>query len=66
MKELKIETKILECKYDELSEIDKELVDAAKAATRRSYAPYSKFHVGAAILLENGEIVTGANQENAA
>ena len=66
MKELKIETKILECKYDELSAIDKELVDAAKAATRRSYAPYSKFHVGAAILMANGEIVTGANQENAA
>ena len=66
MKEIKIETLIRECSYTELSDVDKRLVDAAKSATRRSYAPYSKFHVGAAILMENGEIVTGANQENAA
>ncbi len=66
MKEIKIETHILECQYEELSDIDRKLVDVAKAATRRSYAPYSKFHVGAAILMENGEIVAGSNQENAA
>ena len=35
-------------------------------ATGQSYAPYSKFHVGAAALLEDGTIVTGSNQENAA
>lgn len=42
------------------------LVDLAREATHRSYAPYSRFNVGAAILLSDGNIVTGANQENAA
>lgn len=41
-------------------------MDKAKEATSRSYAPYSKFSVGAAALLKNGVIVTGTNQENAA
>lgn len=54
------------CTYEELSEQDRLLVDAAKQATRRSYAPYSHFHVGAAAQLIDGTIVTGANQENAA
>lgn len=54
------------CTYDELTEQDRQLIDAAKSATERSYAPYSHFHVGAALLLADGTIVTGANQENAA
>lgn len=66
MKELKIETIINVLQYDELNEQDRALIDAAKGATQRSLATYSKFHVGAAILMDNGEIVTGANQENAA
>lgn len=66
MKELKITTLIKEVSCSELSPEDKALVDAAKDATRRSLATYSHFHVGAAILMDNGEIVTGANQENAA
>jgi cytidine deaminase len=41
-----------------------QLVAAAIAATRHAYAPYSQYHVGAALLLNNGEIVTGANFEN--
>ncbi len=41
------------------------LSQAAEAAAHRAYAPYSKFFVGAAILLESGEIVTGCNVENA-
>ncbi|TLV02700.1 cytidine deaminase [Dyadobacter luticola] len=41
------------------------LLTAAKEAVGLSYAPYSKFHVGAALLLSNGEIVKGSNQENA-
>ncbi|WP_340066149.1 cytidine deaminase [Ascidiimonas aurantiaca] len=41
------------------------LMDEAVLARKRAYAPYSKFNVGAAILLENGEVVTGNNQENA-
>lgn len=52
--------------YDELSDTDRQLVDLARQATHRSYSPYSHFRVGAAILLDNGEIVTGANQENVA
>lgn len=42
------------------------LLDAALAATQKAYAPYSDFHVGAAIRLANGEIMQGCNQENAA
>lgn len=66
MKELKIITNIQVYDYSELVEEDKILVDKAKAMTEKSYAPYSKFHVGAALLLSNGKIVGGSNQENAA
>ena len=66
MKERKIVALIDEYQPDELPARYSDLVDAAKAATTRAYAPYSKFHVGAAIRLANGEIVCGANQENAA
>lgn len=66
MEERKILTSVLVYSYDELPERYKMLVDAAKQATARSYAPYSKFNVGAALLLANGEVVTGTNQENAA
>lgn len=52
--------------YDELSNEDRQLVDAARNARRGAYAPYSHFSVGAAIRLANGVVVTGANQENAA
>ena len=45
---------------------DRELIQAAAKAMENAYAPYSHFHVGAALLLENGEIITGCNQENAA
>jgi cytidine deaminase len=41
------------------------LTSAAEEAARHAYAPYSKFRVGAALLLDNGAIVTGANVENA-
>ena len=51
---------------DELDPKDKELALAAIEATKSSYAPYSKFNVGAAVRLEDGEIIRGANQENAA
>lgn len=62
---------ILELSYriyalDELPEESRKLVDAALEATRRSYAPYSHFYVGAAAKLDNGVIVTGNNQENVA
>ena len=54
------------CTYEELAEQDRQLIEAAKLATERSYAPYSRFHVGAAALLADGTVVTGTNQENAA
>jgi cytidine deaminase len=44
---------------------DQELVERARGAALRSYAPYSKFHVGCAIESVDGEVVTGANMENA-
>lgn len=66
MKELTIEVKIKVCAYDEFSAEDKQLVDAARAATANSYAVYSNFNVGAAVRLDNGVIVKGSNQENAA
>lgn len=66
MKDLTITTVIKVYQYQELSEADQQLIDAAKAATSRSYAPYSNFSVGAAAFLANGIIITGTNQENAA
>ena len=67
MKNIKIET-TLEV-YDSVSELSEEiqkLVNKAHEARKKAYAPYSHFNVGAAILLENGEIIEGNNQENAA
>jgi cytidine deaminase len=49
----------------ELSRSDALLLEAARNATGQSYAPYSRFHVGAAALLPGGHVVTGSNQENA-
>ena len=51
---------------DELSSNDLMLVNAAKEATAGSWSPYSGFKVGAALLLDDGTVVTGSNQENAA
>jgi cytidine deaminase len=67
MKETTLQTKLLV--YDgehELPEMERELLSCATHALKHAYAPYSNFKVGAAILLDNGEIVTGSNQENAA
>jgi len=51
---------------EELDNESKYLIHKAKEAAHNAYAPYSKFHVGAALTLEDGTIVTGSNQENAA
>ena len=66
MKEKRIEISYKICAINELDAQEKSLMEAALEATRRSYAPYSHFHVGAAVLLENDVIVTGSNQENVA
>jgi cytidine deaminase len=51
---------------DHLNPAERQVWEAARAATAHSYAPYSGFHVGAALLLEDGSLVQGTNQENAA
>ena len=66
MKNFTITTKIKICSYNELLSEEKTLIDCAKEACARAYAPYSQFFVGAAVLLDSGEIVTGTNQENVA
>lgn len=66
MQKKTIETTISIYKFDELNTEDQNLLIKSKEEVHKSYAPYSKFHVGAAIALENGEIVTGNNQENSA
>ena len=65
----KIEIKTSATVFNDVSELsseDKMLMDKAIEARGKAYAPYSKFSVGAALLLENNEIVLGNNQENAA
>ncbi len=66
MKEKKIEITYMSVTPDELTAEDRELIDRAKGMTYRSYAPYSRFNVGAAIRMADGSIVSGSNQENAA
>lgn len=51
---------------EQLPDTDQKLLAEAVKAVNTSYAPYSDFHVGAAVLLDNGKIVKGSNQENAA
>ena len=46
-------------------ELERELLDRARDARRHAYVPYSRFTVGAALLTDSGEIVTGCNVENA-
>ena len=65
MKEIKIESVFTVFNsIDETSPQIQQLLQHAINARKKAYAPYSKFLVGAALLLDNGEIVTGNNQEN--
>ncbi|MBP8791957.1 MAG: cytidine deaminase [Lutibacter sp.] len=67
MKKIEINTEVtIFNSIQELPEEIKKLMNAAKHAKENAYAPYSKFKVGAAFLLENGKMVSGNNQENAA
>lgn len=63
------EIRILIYEYESIEELvseEKELLLKAREASLRAYNPYSGFAVGAAVLLENGQIITGNNQENSA
>jgi cytidine deaminase len=66
MKEQTLNIRYMVAQLSELSQQEQELVNRAKAATSNAYANYSHFYVGAALLLGDGRIVIGANQENAA
>lgn len=67
MKEININTTLSVFEsLQELSTENQQLMQQAIAVRKNAYAPYSKFKVGAAILLDNGEVVVGSNQENAA
>ena len=66
MKEVKIEITLTV--FNDINEIPQDvfsLMQNAIEARKKAYAPYSNFHVGAALLLDNGKIVLGNNQENA-
>jgi cytidine deaminase len=67
VKQKKITIPFLEFSSEtELSKDMQELALAAKKVSKNAYSPYSKFKVGAAILLENGKVISGSNQENSA
>jgi cytidine deaminase len=64
-RELKFTLRVFE-NINDLSEEDASLFEKAKGALKDSYSPYSNFKVAAAVLLANGEVIMGTNQENAA
>ncbi|WP_281235429.1 cytidine deaminase [Flavobacterium gelatinilyticum] len=67
MKEISITSSFII--YDNLNELSKDVQDLMNEAVeirKKAYAPYSQFRVGAALLLDNGKIILGSNQENAA
>ena len=66
MQEKKIEISFISANLSELSNEDQQLVSSAKLAFKTAYAPYSGFLVGASVLLANGEVISGSNQENVA
>ena len=66
MQEKNISLNFISAHLSEIDSKDQELVANAKEAFKTAYAPYSGFLVGASILLENGEIINGSNQENVA
>ena len=66
MQEKKIQLSFITAHISELSENEQQLVENAESALKTAYAPYSGFLVGSSVLLENGEIINGSNQENVA
>ena len=66
MQEKKIELNFISAHFSELDTQEQELINNAKSVFQTAYAPYSGFIVGASVLLENGKIINGSNQENVA
>ena len=66
MEKRTIETIVKIYSFEELEASKQHLINKAKEQVLKAYAPYSEFHVGAAVELENGEIFAGSNQENSA
>lgn len=67
MKEIQLETKLSVFEsFEELSQSEQDYMFQAIEIRKKAYAPYSKFQVGAAIVLDNGMVLQGSNQENAA
>lgn len=64
MKKIESYSIIEELHPEELDHIEQALLSRAQTISKNAYAPYSGFHVGAAVLLENGEVVQSSNQEN--
>jgi cytidine deaminase len=66
MKKLDLNIFLYEYNEQELDKFDTQLLEKARQACKNAYAPYSNFYVGSAILLADGTMVMGSNQENAA
>ena len=66
MQEVNLHIQFQSLKLAELNTQEQALVQACKNASENAYAPYSNFHVGASLLIDDGEIILGNNQENAA
>lgn len=66
MKSFELVSKVKVYAFEDYTETHRQLIEAARKAVNTSYSPYSHYRVGAAVLLENGIIISGSNQENAA
>ncbi len=66
MQEINLHIQFQSLNLSELNSQEQALVQACKNASTNAYAPYSNFHVGASLLIDDGEIIFGNNQENAA
>ena len=64
--DINISCKLQEFQFEQLSDAWQNLVERADEARSGSHSPYSNFQVGAALLLDSGEVIIGSNQENAA
>lgn len=66
MENIQIITRVIRCEEADLSSEELLIVQLAREAALKAYSPYSGFKVGASLLLSNGEVISGNNQENVA